>query len=296
MTLRKMLGTGLVVIAGAGALATSVTAQRGPQALSITVSQIKPNIYWAAGGGGNSGIIVGDNGVIVIDPKTTAEGAKLLLAEIAKITPKPVTHFFSTHSDADHWGGAGAFPASAQWITSEGFRKEQLQIAKQGESPNDRVPNKLVKQGKETVTYDGVKLELYHWVPGHTSGDLVIYVPDQKIVFTGDVTSNARPEPTLHAHKGANPDGWIATVNKILALNGDLYVSGHGTMENFTPAWLQTRLKEATETNNRVKAMVAEGRSLGDIKMALKSAPGPASGNPTYVEVAYWNALLKAKK
>ena len=42
--------------------------------------------------------------------------------------------------------------------------------------------------------------------------------------------------------------------------------------------------------------MVKEGRSLGDIKMALKSAPPPASGNPTYVEVAYWNALLRGKK
>jgi len=289
----KALWTGVTLAAGIALLTTAVAGQRGPQQLSVTVSQIKPNIYWAAGGGGNSGIIIGDNGVIVIDPKTTAEGAKLLLAEIAKITPKPVTHFFSTHSDADHWGGADAFPASAMWITSEGFRKELLAIEKMGDAPHKRVPSRLVKRGKESVTYNGVRLDLYHWVPGHTSGDLVIHVPEERLVFTGDVTSNARPEPTLHAHKGANPDGWIAIVNNILKLNGELYVSGHGTMENFTPAWLQTRVKEATETNNRVKAMVAEGRSLGDIKMTLKMAPGPASGNPTYLEVAYWNALLK---
>src|SRR5262250_2456431 len=167
MGLRRMLRTGLGVLIGTAVLTLSVSAQRAPQPLSITVNQIKPNIYWASGGGGNSGIIIGDNGVIVVDAKSTAEGAKLLIAEIAKLTPKPVTHVFVTHSDADHWGGLDAFPANATVIASEGFRKEQQVITAAGDAPNQRVPNRLVKQGREPMTIDGVKLEASFWVPGH---------------------------------------------------------------------------------------------------------------------------------
>jgi cyclase len=293
MALHEKVGAALGVIASVGVLAASASAQRPPQALSVTVNQIKPDIYWAAGGGGNSGIIIGSTGVMVVDAKSTAEGAKLLLAEIAKLTPKPVTHVFVTHSDADHWGGLEAFPGSVTVIASEGFRKEQQRIIAMGDAPNQRVPNRLVGRGKEALTVNGVRLELYHWVPGHTSGDLVVFLPDQRIAFTGDVTSDARPEPTLHAHKGATPEGWISTVKNIVAINADLFVSGHGEAKAFERSWLDQRLKSAIETNDKVIAMVKEGRSLGDIKMALKSPPGPASGNPTYVEVAYWNALLK---
>ncbi len=296
MALRRIVRAGIGVLIGATALTLSVSAQRAPQPLTITVNQIKPNIYWAAGGGGNSGIIVGDNGVIVIDAKSTAEGARLLLAEIAKLTPKPVTHVFVTHSDADHWGGLDAFPASAMVIASEGFRKEQLAIIAMNDAPNQRVPSRLVKQGREPMTIDGVKLEAIHWVPGHTSGDLLVFIPDQRIVFTGDVTSNARPEPTLHENKGATADGWIATVNKIVGLDAELFVNGHGEADTFQRSWVEMRLKAATDTRDKVVAMVKEGRSLGDIKTALKSAPQPASGNPTYVEVVYWNALLRGKK
>jgi len=296
MGLRRMLRIGLGVLIGTAALTLSVSAQRAPQPLSITVNQIKPNIYWASGGGGNSGIIIGDNGVIVVDAKSTAEGAKLLIAEIAKLTPKPITHVFVTHSDADHWGGLDAFPGNATVIASEGFRKEQQVITAAGDAPNQRVPNRLVKQGREPMTIDGVKLEAIFWVPGHTSGDLLVFIPDQRIVFTGDVTSNARPEPTLHENKGATADGWIATVNKIVALPADLFVNGHGEADTFQRSWLEQRLKSATETRDKVVAMVKEGRSLGDIKTALKSAPQPASGNPTYVEVVYWNALLRGTK
>jgi cyclase len=296
MTVRRTIRGSLIALAGVVALIASAAAQRAPQPLSIKVSQIKPNIYWASGGGGNSGIIIGDTGVIVVDAKSTAEGAKLLLAEIAKLTPKPVNYVFVTHSDADHWGGLDAFPPNATVIASEGFRKEQLVLAAANDVPNQRVPNRLVKLGREPMTVDGVKLEAIYWMPGHTSGDLLVFIPDQRIVFTGDVTSNARPEPTLHENKGATADGWIATVNKIVALPADLFVNGHGEADTFERLWLEQRLKSATETRDKVVAMVKEGRSLGDIKTALKSAPQPASGNPTYVEVVYWNTLLRGKK
>src|SRR5262245_3067740 len=161
--MKTSMCAGFGVLVAVTALTLSISAQRAPQPLSVTVSQIKPNIYWAAAGGGNSGIIIGDDGVIVVDARSTAEGADLLLAELAKLTRTPVTHVFGTDSDADHWGGLDAFPPNVTVIASEGFRKEQQVITAAGDAPNQRVPNRLLKQGREAMTIDGVKLEAVFW-------------------------------------------------------------------------------------------------------------------------------------
>jgi cyclase len=71
------------------------------------------------GGSGNSGVIVGDKGVIVIEAKTTPAGGKELLEDIAKITPKPVTTVILTHSDGDHISGLAPFPAGITIIARE---------------------------------------------------------------------------------------------------------------------------------------------------------------------------------
>src|ERR1700742_3664960 len=104
----------LATIAVLGALATPALGQGpgqgGGQAAPFVTHQLESNVYWVEGGGGNSGVIVGDKGVIVIDAKTSAAGGKELLDDIAKITPKPVTTVIETHSDGDHVNGIAAFP------------------------------------------------------------------------------------------------------------------------------------------------------------------------------------------
>src|ERR1700730_12810778 len=99
---KSFRGAALVLMVGAAAL--MVSAQQGPAGGAggrapqpLVVHQLKPNVYWVEGAGGNSAIIVGANGVIVVDAKTSLAGATELLADIAKITPKPVTTVFLTH-------------------------------------------------------------------------------------------------------------------------------------------------------------------------------------------------------
>ena len=108
----KTLCCGLAV-AACGALATSIGAQQPPPGPPpITMKMLKPDVWAGIGGaGGTSTIIVGKTGVIVVDAKQTEAGAKDLLAEIAKITPKPVTTAIITHSDGDHVNGLVSFPA-----------------------------------------------------------------------------------------------------------------------------------------------------------------------------------------
>ena len=97
----------------------STLAQQPAQPPPITMKQLKPDVWAAlAGAGGNSTIIVGKTGVIVVDAKQTEAGAKDLLAQIAKITPKPVTTVILTHSDGDHVNGLVAYPTGIKIIAS----------------------------------------------------------------------------------------------------------------------------------------------------------------------------------
>src|SRR5690242_20897219 len=91
----------------------SAYTQRQPQAAAtpLKVTPLNGGVYWISGGAGaNTGFIVGTNGVVVIDAKMTADSAKAMLQEVAKVTPKPVTHVILTHSDADHVNGLAGFP------------------------------------------------------------------------------------------------------------------------------------------------------------------------------------------
>src|SRR5690349_14344250 len=193
-----------------GALAVLAIAQ-GPAPAPLMVHQLKPNVYWVEGGGGNSGVIIGDKGVIVIDAKTTPAGGKELLENIAKITPKPVTTVILTHSDGDHVNGLAAFPAGITIIAHEGNKKEQetaLAAGGRGAPPAGHLPTRAITKNKENLKLDGVRVEVLHWAPAHTSGDLVVYLPSEQIVFTGDIVAAQFPDPLIHLEKNGTSEGW----------------------------------------------------------------------------------------
>src|SRR5579863_9662642 len=100
---RKRVFESVLIVALAG-LASVATAQQQP--VPLKVANIRGNVYWTQGGaGGNTGIIVGTTGVIVVDTKTTVDSSKDVQAEIAKITTKMVNTAIVTHSDGDHVNG-----------------------------------------------------------------------------------------------------------------------------------------------------------------------------------------------
>jgi cyclase len=270
-----------LALAGLGAPAVAQQQQPPPPPPPITMKQLKPDVWAGIGGaGGNSTIIIGKTSVIVVDAKQTEAGAKDLLAEIAKITPKPVATAIITHSDGDHVNGLAAFPAGIKIIAHENNKKEQetaLAAGGRGAPPADRLPNQVVTKTKETMTIDGVKLELYHWAPAHTSGDLVVYLPAQKIVATGDIvtTNRADDNPNVHFEKNGSTAGWLASVKGMIGLNAETYVPGHGDLA--TKADLQRKLAATTARRERIAAMVKEGKTLDEIKAALPDAPAPGA-------------------
>ena len=267
---RKNLFTKRIRWISLGVLTAVATGQATPPATPFVTHQLKPNIYWIEGGGGNSTIIVGTNGVIVVDAKTTKAGGQELLDDIARITPKPITTVILTHSDGDHVNGLAAFPAGVRVIAHENNKQEQetaLAAGGRGAPPADHLPTQVITKQKETLTIEGEKLELYHWAPAHTSGDLIVYLPNQKVVATGDIISATNLYPRIHDEKNGSTEGWIITAKGIVALNADTFVPGHGNIQ--TKADIEKKITDAVARRNQVKDMVAQGKSLDDIKAAV---------------------------
>lgn len=296
MKYQGKLTFGLSVIAALTALlpVASAQLQSGP----LKVANIRDNVYWAEGGAGvNTGFIVGRTGVIAVDAKTTEDSQKEVLAEIAKITPKPVDTVIITHSD--HIKGIAAFPSGVTIIAQENCKKEMEASHARDAAPLDRLPTRTIAKD-ETMTVDGVRIRLLHWAPAHTSGDLIVYLPDQKIVFAEDLLVTDRPpdDTPIHAALHGSAAGWFENVKGMLALDADTYVLGHGE-SLFTKDDARKKLALIQDKWDKIQAMVAQGRSLNEVKAALGESTQPptpnAQGNlpePSLTEIMY-NEITK---
>jgi glyoxylase-like metal-dependent hydrolase (beta-lactamase superfamily II) len=269
-----------------------------PQQQPFQTHQLAADVYWVEGGGGNSGVIVGANGVIVIDAKTTRAGGQELLDAIAKITPKPVVAVIETHSDGDHINGIAAFPSGVKVIAHENNKQEQeaaLKTGGRGAPPADRLPTQTVTGNHETLKIEGLTVEAYHWAPAHTSGDLILYLPAQKVVFTGDIIATQFPNALIHLEKHGTSAGWIETVKGMAALDCDRYVPGHGNAQS--KADIEKRLAETSAKREKIREMAAQGKSLDEIKAALDPpAPAGRGGGPNFAgftEVVYRETAAK---
>jgi glyoxylase-like metal-dependent hydrolase (beta-lactamase superfamily II) len=244
--------------------------------ITLTTHRLTPEVYWinCGDGCGNTGFIVGDKGVIVFDTTKSADGGKKLQSEIAKVTPKPVTTVILSHADGDHVGGLSTFPAGITIIAQENCKKLlQDGIASgHGTITADYLPNHTVDKN-EDVTIDGVRLELLHWAPAHTTADLALYLPAQKIVFTGDLIVLDQPRAALvKRNQHANSSGWIESGKGLLALDAITYVVGHGEQAQ-TRQQIEQRVNQVIAERDKVKELVAKGETLDQIKVDVADPP-----------------------
>ena len=181
ITLSAGLARGQNQVAGAGGPGG------GPR--PIAVHALHDGIYWTDGGPpSNTGIIVGTDGVILFDPKGSVEAANEVIADVAKITDKPITTLIVSHAHPDHTGGLPAYKnvniiaqrESARQIELETFYMTWNPAAAGGDAAGADKPylaTKIVDK-RADVKINGVHMILLHWTPSHTAGDLVAYLPD----------------------------------------------------------------------------------------------------------------------
>lgn len=286
MNHRRWIGMGLAVFLALTVLTASAVAQQVPPPATPVASQaLGGDVYLLSGGAGsNTGAIVGKDGVIIIDAKLNVDSGKQILAEVAKITPKPITTVIITHSDGDHVNGLAAFPKGLTIIAQTNCKAEMEKSQGTPQAaPADYMPTKTVDTN-EKLTINGVRFELAHWVPAHTSGDLVIYLPEQKIVFTGDLIATNTPYPLIHLEKNGTSEGWITSVKGLLAFDANTFVPGHGEVQ--TRAQVQARLDSTIARRDQIKALVAKGESLDQIKQELGDT-APAGRFPSFTQTVY---------
>ena len=247
----------------------------------LKITKLGENLYLAKGGRGgndaNVGFAVGTGGVIFIDSKNSPESEKDVLAEIAKLTPQPVNTAILLHSD--HEKGVTALAAGLAIIAHENTRREMEVSTARDAVPREYFPTKTVA-ADETMTIDGIRVRLLHRAPAHTSGDLVAYFPAQKVVFAGDliVTDFPLTGTQIHPELHGSVAGWIESVKQMLALDAETFVSGHGDL--FTRADIRTKLVLMQDKWDKMKALVAQGKSLEEIETALDESSVVAEPNP----------------
>ncbi len=167
-----------------------------------TFAEIGPGLYaFTAEGDPNSGVIVGDDSVMVIEAQATPRLAQKVIDEIRKVTDKPITHLALTHYHAVRVLGASAFGAQ-QIIMSDMARAMVVERGQEDwDSEFQRFPRLF--QGHEsipgltwptttfndsvTVYLGNRRVDLMHLGRAHTAGDIVIHVPDANVMFTGDI-------------------------------------------------------------------------------------------------------------
>jgi len=267
-------------------LSSSITAQQ-QEPPPVKAAQVKGNIYEVTGGrGANAGFFIGEKEVLVIDAKMTEESAKQMISEIKKLTSSPIKYVILTHSDGDHVNGLVGFPQDVIIVSHHQTAKDMDDAFK---DPNLRsyLPN--LTFSKKLKLYSGDKtIKLFHFGPAHTSGDVVVYFPDEKVAFIGDLLFLGR-DPLIHRHKNGNSFGLVNTLKSILKLDADIFIHGHGDIAS--PSDLEGVIKSLEEKQEKIKSLIEEGKSLEEIKKVFNVEDRPPSPDrprrPGLVETIY---------
>ena len=187
----------------------------------------------------NAGIIVGDEGVMIIDSLRVPSFARALIEDVRKITSKPIKYVIDTHSHWDHSWGNEEFP-DATIIGHQNCRAEMLDIEAQELWMNKIVTSKeswseeartvtitppaMTFNSKLSMNFGGRVIELRYFGRAHTSGDIFIFLPEDKLVFTGDVAQDSGVPFMMDGYM----EDWVETGRLLCELPVDRFISGHG--------------------------------------------------------------------
>lgn len=227
-------------------------------------------------GATNSGFVVTDAGVVVIDTQGPRELAQKLREMIREVTDKPVIYVVNTHYHGDHTFGNQYFAKTRAIISHAKTRKnliERDQAHRErflkffGEGSLDNfvltLPTMTIQQGM-TLRVGGRTFEIMHFGQGHTDGDLVVYLPEERILFSGDLVYNQRLPWVGDGDTGA----WLGVLSELSKLDVQLCVPGHGDIGDatlitgFSDYLIRLRLQVAT--------LMDKGLGPEDIKNKLR--------------------------
>lgn len=190
----------------------------------------------------NAAFVVTPAGVVVIDALGSPALATRLVAEIRKLTPKPITHVIVTHYHADHIYGLQAFKALGAHIIAHQAAKAylnsdtarlRLEVSRQELAPWVNDDTRLVDadewiDAEKSLTVGGVQFQIKPVGPSHTPEDLAVYLPSEKVLFAGDLVFRSR----IPYVGQADSRHWIVALERLLAFDASVIVPGHGPLSH----------------------------------------------------------------
>ena len=257
------------------------SAQTAP--LPFVLKQVGPGVYAAIDGpehkaGSNAGFVIGDDGVLVVDAFFNVDAAKALVGEIHRLTPKPIRFLVNTHYHLDHTGGdqalrdAGAIIIAHRnergWVRTYNVNLFGDRITPELKARIAAVPLPDLTTDKALTVWLGSRKVVVRPVLGHTGSDLTIFVPDAKVLFTGDMLWRKIPPNLIDG----SVREWLATDADFAAMPDAAhmtFVPGHGDVANVED------VRDFRSYLLDLRRLVAEGRKAGrkDDALAVSVTP-----------------------
>ena len=220
-------------------------------------------------------IVVGSDGVLVADGQGSPAATQKMVDAIAKLTPKPLKWYIVGSDHGDHTAGNSVLPKDITYVISPASK---AQMERDAASPNRRanspavvVPPGAMTSDKQVLNVGGIEVQALNIGRAHTGGDLVVYLPKQKILFMSEVYLNR----VFPAMRSAFPTEWVATIGKALKMDVDRYVPGHGFIEDN-----KASREELVEFQKAVSAVIVEVNRLHKLGLSADDAVKQANWGP----------------
>jgi glyoxylase-like metal-dependent hydrolase (beta-lactamase superfamily II) len=256
-----------------------------------TVDRIADGVWMAQTDQGvNAGwFLVGDE-VVAVDTGSDAETGKALLQKIAETAGRPVRFLIITHAHGDHAGGIGPFVAAGATVLCQ-------------ENAAPPVSQLVASEGKSRsglmAIFDGLglvggtrRVAIYYMGPAHSRGDLVVFLPDDKVLFPGDVVSTTKAPYMQSAD--VDPSGWESLLTRLLQIDADRVAPGHGAAGKKES--IAATLAYVRKVNQLAKEMIAENVPDALVEAKIHFKEEASTVNPALIKnVTAAMAAEKAK-
>ena len=279
------------------ATAAAAAAQVNYDTVQIRTVKAGEGVYMLMGAGGNIGVSVGGDGVIIVDDQFAPLSDKIKAAVAA--LGGPIRFLLNTHWHGDHTGGNENFAKSGVVIVAHENVRRRMSVEQFIAAFNQRVPPSPaaalpVVTFSDAVTFylNGDSIAVFHVAPAHTDGDAIIWFRRANVVHMGDTFFNGR-YPLVDLSSGGSIDGMVAAADRVLALAdaNTKIIPGHGPLGD--RAALQNYRTMLATVRDRIRQAVAGGQTLEQVQAAKPTAEfdavwGKGSITPTrFVEILY---------
>jgi glyoxylase-like metal-dependent hydrolase (beta-lactamase superfamily II) len=250
--------------------AVSAHAQTDFSKVEMKATKVSGNVYMLEGSGGNIGVSVGDDGILIVDDQF-APLADKIRAALKGIGDKKLRFILNTHWHGDHTGGNVAFGAEATIIAHDNVRK-RLATEQRSEvfnrttpaSPKEALPV-ITFNNSLTVHFNGEEIRAIHFPQGHTDGDSVIFFSASNVVHLGDDFFAGR-FPFVDLESGGTVEGLVRNIGELIGKipPGAKLIPGHGPISTLDD--LKSYHRMLQQTTEIIRGKIAAGKSLDQIK------------------------------